>query len=172
MSSLQAFVADGFDEAERQLFEFVLDLRHAQAVGDRGIDVEGLLRDTLPPVLGHVLQRSHVVQAIRQLDEDDANIVDHRQQHLAEVLDLPFFARRQRDGPELGHALDDVGHVAAETLAQRVRGGQGVFQHVVQQPGGHADGIELHAGQDVGHLERVHQVWLAGMAHLPLVLEG
>ena len=54
----------------------------------------------------------------------------------------------------------------------RLEGGKGVFDHVVQQAGGDADGVELHVGEDVGHFQRVDQVRLAGMADLSLVLEG
>ena len=42
----------------------------------------------------------------------------------------------------------------------------------MQQPGGDGDDVELHVGQEVGHLERMDQVGLAGMADLSLVLEG
>ncbi len=49
---------------------------------------------------------------------------------------------------------------------------KGVFDDVVQQARGDAHRVELHFGQDVGHLERVDQVRLAGMADLSLVLQG
>ena len=39
-------------------------------------------------LLGQVLQRAHVVQAVGELDQDDADVVDHGQEHLAEVLGL------------------------------------------------------------------------------------
>jgi len=42
----------------------------------------------------------------------------------------------------------------------------------VQQPGGDRHDIELHVGEQIGDLERVHEVGLAGMAHLSLVLVG
>ena len=50
--------------------------------------------------------------------------------------------------------------------------GQGVFDDVVEQPGGDADSVELHVGEDVGDLERMDQVGLARMADLSLVLQG
>jgi len=42
----------------------------------------------------------------------------------------------------------------------------------VQQPRGDRDDVELHVGEEIGDLERVHEVRLAGMAHLSLVLVG
>ena len=112
------------------------------------------------------------MQPVGQLDEDDADVVDHRQEHLAEVLGLALLARRKRDRADLGDALDDVGDLRAEELRDALDGGQGVFDDVVEQAGGHRHHVELHVRQEVGHFERVHQVGLPGMAHLSLVLEG
>ena len=112
------------------------------------------------------------MQAIGELDEDDADVVDHRQQHLAEVFRLALFGRGERDRADLGHAFDDVRDVFAELLADLLRRREGVFDHVVQQAGGDADRVELHVGEDVGHLERMDEVGLARMADLSLVLQG
>src|SRR4030095_14187171 len=43
--------------------------------------------------------------------------------------------------------------------------------HVVKQPGGDGDDVELHVGQEVGDGERMDEVWLAGMTDLSTVLE-
>ena len=40
------------------------------------------------------------------------------------------------------------------------------------RPGGDAHRVELHVGEDVGDLERVDEIRLAGMADLSLVLQG
>ncbi len=49
---------------------------------------------------------------------------------------------------------------------------QRVLDDVVEQAGGDGDDVELHVGEEVGDLERVDEVGLAGMADLSLVLEG
>ncbi len=168
----QRFVPLRIEIAERQLLELVLHLAHPEAVGDRRVDVARFLRDLDPPLLGQVVQRPHVVQAIGELDEDDADVVDHRQQHLAEVLRLPLLARRERDGADLGHPFDDVRDVGAEELGDALDRGQGVLDDVVQEAGGDGDGVELHVGEEIGDGERVDEVGLPGMADLALVLEG
>ena len=167
----QRLVGLRLEVLERELLELVLDLAHAQAVGDRRVDVEGLLRDLDAPLLGKVMKRAHVVKPIRELHQDDADVIHHREQHLAEVLRLPLLARGERDRADLRDAFDDVGDLGAEQLVDTLRGGQRVFDHVVEQTGGHGHDVELHVGEKIRHLERVHQVGLAGMAHLPLVLE-
>ena len=168
----QRLVGLRLEVAERQLLELVLDLAHPEPVGDRRVDVARLLGDLDPPLLGQVAERPHVVQAVGQLDEDDADVVDHRQQHLAEVLGLPLLARRERDGADLGDAFDDVGDFGAEQLADALDGGQRVLDDVVEQAGGNRDRVELHVGEEVGDCQRVDQVGLARMADLAPVLEG
>ena len=118
------------------------------------------------------MQRAHVVQAVGELDEDDADVVDHREQHLAEVLRLPLLARREGDRAELRDTLDDVRDVAAEQLADASDRRLRVLDDVVEQTGRNRHDIQLHVGQLVGDLERVHEVGLAGVADLSLVLEG
>ena len=157
---------------ERQLFELVLHLAHPEAIGDGSVDVECLLGDLDAALLGQVMQRPHVVEPIRQLHEDDADVIHHRQQHLAEVLGLPFLARRERDRADLGDTLDDVRDLLAEQLLDPLRSRERVLDDIVEQPGGDSDHVELHVGQRVRDLERVYEIRLTRMAHLALVFEG
>ena len=124
------------------------------------------------PLLGQVVQRPHVVQPVGQLDEDDPDVVHHRQQHLAEALGLPLLARRELQARQLGHALDDVGDLFAEQLADLLDGVRRVLDDVVEQAGGDRDDVQPQVGQDVGHLERVDQVGLSRPPDLALVLVG
>ncbi len=59
-----------------------------------------------------------------------------------------------------------------EQFADPVDGRQRVLDNVVEEAGGDGDGIELEVGQEVGDRQRVYQIGLAGVAYLPLVLEG
>ncbi len=110
--------------------------------------------------------------AIRELHHDDADVVDHGQQHLAEVLRLPFLAGRKRDRAEFRHPFDDVGDVGAEHLLDALDAGERVFDDVVEQAGGDGHDVQAHVGEDVGDFERMDEVGFAGMADLSLVLEG
>jgi len=158
--------------AEGQLLQFVLHLTHPEAIGNRGVDVAGFLGDQDALLVGQMVQGPHVMQAVGELDEDHADVVDHCQEHLAEVLRLALLAGRKGHGADLGHALDNMGDFGTEELLDALDGGQGVFDNVVEEAGGDRDGIELHVGEEVGDGERMDEVWLAGMAHLAPVLEG
>ena len=168
----QRLVGLRLEVAERQLLELVLHLAHAEPVGDRRVDVARLLGDLDAALLRQVAERPHVVQPIGELDEDDADVVHHREQHLAEVLGLPLLARREGDRADLGDPLDDVGDLGAEELLDALDGRQGVLDDVVEQAGGDGDDVQLHVGQEVGDGERVDEVGLPRMADLSPVLEG
>ena len=169
----QRLVRLRLEVAERQLFELVLDLAHAEAVGDRRVDVAGLLRDLDAALLGQVVERPHVVEPVGELDEDDPDVVHHRQQHLAEVLRLALLARRRSgmalifvtpsttwatSGPKSSWIRSIVVRVSSTTSWSR--------------PAAMATDVQLHVGEEVGHGQRMDQVGLAGMAHLSPVLEG
>ena len=157
---------------EGELLELVLHLAHPETVGDRRVDVARLLRDLDAALLRQVVQRPHVVEPVGELDEDDADVVHHREQHLAEVLGLALLARGERNRAELGDPFDHVRDVGAEQLLDPLDRRLRVLDDVVQQPGRHRHDVELHFGEEIRDLERVDQVGLARMAHLSLVLVG
>ena len=138
---LDLVVGVGLEVLERQVFELPLDLPDAQAVGERGEDLQGLLGDLLLAVFGHRAERPHVVQAVGQLDDHDAQVLGHRQEDLAEV----------------GGAL--VGLAVALLAGLGLRAGRGQFRG---GGGVHAGaGGQFVAGLEVGELEfgdAVHQV--------------
>ncbi|KAF5028716.1 hypothetical protein DSECCO2_656140 [anaerobic digester metagenome] len=144
----------------------------AQAVGQGRVDVHRLLgNDRL--LLGLLeLQRAHVVQAVGQLDQDDADVVGHGENHLADVLGLGLFLGFEGDEADFGDAVDDVGHFLAEELFQLVHGGLGVLHGVVEQARGDAGRVQAHVRQDAGRFQRVRQIGLAGQAHLSGVGRG
>ena len=168
----EVLVARGLEVLEGQVLELVLHLAHAQPAREGGVDVHGLAGDPHPPLLGQVAQGAHVVQAVGELDEDDPDVIHHREQHLAVGLGLALLGGGEGDLADLGDALHDVEHVGAEVLLDPLGLGQGVLEDVVQQAHRHAGGVHPHLGQDGGHLEGVHEVGLAGGAGLSLVLDG
>ena len=163
-------VADGIDVAEAEVFEFAANFAHAEAVRDGRVDVERLAGNFLLALGREVLERAHVVQAVGEFDEDDANVVHHGQHHLAQVFGLLLFAGGEVDFADLGDALDDVRDLLAEFLADVDDRDRGVFDRIMQQAGGDGDGIHLHFGQHQRDFERMDEVGLAGGAGLSGVM--
>ena len=107
---------------EGEVLEVALDPRHAQAVGDRRVDLQRLARDA-PARLGRqVLERLHVVQPVGELDQDDPDVLGRGQDHLAEGLGLRLVAAHVRVAADLGDAVDQLGDLLAELRLQRPRG--------------------------------------------------
>ena len=119
-----------------------------------------------------MVQRSHVVEAVGELDQDDPDVIHHRQQHLAEVLGLTLLGRGQADGADLGHTFDDMRDFGAEQLMDALDRGEGVLDDVVKQTGRHGDDVQLHVGQEVCNCQRMDEIGLPRVAHLSPVLEG
>ena len=159
----------GIELAERTPLQLDLHPVDAEPVRERRVDLEGLLRDAAPGVLSHVLERAHVVQPIRELDQDHADVFRHREQHLPEVLRLVLRTTRELDLADLGETCDEVPDFLSKLIAQLLLGGQRVLDGVVQESGRDRDRIQAHLRQDLRDRERVGQVGLARQAHLALV---
>ena len=159
-------------KAKRKILKFAANHSHAQAVGDRRVDIQGFARNAQLFFGLEVLQRAHIVQAVGQLHHDDANVIDHRQQHLADVFRLARFRRGHVNAADFGDAFDEVRHVGAETFFYAGDGVFGVFDGVVQERGRQCGGIHAHVGKDVGDLEQVRDIRIAGGAELVAVALG
>jgi len=142
------------------------------AVGDGGVDVLGLAGDAAALGGAHAVQGAHVVQPVRQLDDDDAHVARHGQQHLAEVLGLGVLLGLELDAVQLGHAIHQFGGDLAEAVGNLLLGDGGVLHHVVQQAGHQRLGVQVPVGEDFRHRQRMGDVGLAGDAELPGVGVG
>jgi hypothetical protein len=157
---------------EGEILEFVLDRVHADAFGKRRVDIHRFHRDA-PALfrLGDVVEGPHVVQAIRQLDDENAQVVRHREQQLAEVLRLARPLRRAHvlEHGEFGDAVDELGDLGTELAVDLVESGNGVLDGVVQQGRRDGGGIEPHVGDDAGDLKRMGEIRRAAGALLGTV---
>ena len=155
---------------EREVLELPLDRVDAEPVRDRRVDLERLLGLLDLLLLAQVGQRPHVVQAVGELDHDDADVLRHRQDHLAVVLGLRLLAGGELDARQLRDAVDQQAHVLAEPQRDLVGGRLGVLDHVVQQRRRQHRRRLLQPRADLGDAPRVQDVLLAALAQLPVVV--
>ena len=161
-----------FEVLEAEIFERSADLPDAEPGRQRGVDLDRLARDALLLVRRQGGEGAHVVEAVGELDDDDADVFGHRDEHLAQVFGLGVFGDGgvfdvgQLEGAELGHAVDQLGDVDAEFDDQVVALDAAVFHHVVEQ--GSLDGrdVKLEFGAGDGGGEGVFDVWVAGAARV------
>ena len=158
----------GVQDRERQVLQLPLDARHPQPMCQGRNDFQ-----RLAGLAGLLLRRqephgAHVVQPVGDLDHQHPRVAGHGGDHLADSLALGGAA--QHHPVQLGDAVDEVGHLLAELLAQSLDGVAGVLDGVVQQRGHQSGGVHAQFGQDVGDGQRVGDVRVAGMAQLGGVL--
>ncbi|GHG65432.1 hypothetical protein GCM10018980_57150 [Streptomyces capoamus] len=157
----------GVEDREGEVLQLPLDGVHAEAVGERSIDLQRLPRLLLLLLALEVAHGAHVVQAVRELDDQDARVLGHRHDHLAHGLGLRGLA--ELDLVQLGDAVDEEGHGVAEVAAELVQAVLGVLDGVVQQPRHQCGRIHAQLGEDGGDGERVRDVRVAALALLAAV---
>ena len=149
----------GVQGREGEVLELPLHRVHAEPVGERGEDLQGLPGLALLLLPGQVAQRPHVVQPVGELDHQHPDVAGHRDHHLADGLRLGRLA--VLDLVQLGDAVDQRGDVLAELAAQLGQRVGGVLHRVVQQRGADRLGVHAELGQDRRHRERVGDVRVA-----------
>ena len=171
--ALDLLVLARMQRRERQVLELPLDRVDAEAVCDRRVDLQRLARLIELLLLRQRAERAHVVQAIGELDQDDAHVARHRHDHLAVVLGLRLVARGERDLGQLRDAVDEARDLLAEALLDLVERRRRVLDRVVQQRGAERLGVEQHPGADPRDANRVDDELLARAAALVgVVLAG
>ena len=161
------------ERLEGEVLELPLERVDTEPMRERRIDLERLLRLLDLLLLAQVLDRAEVVEAVGELDDDDAfSSLGHRRDHLAVVLGLRLLACLELDARQFRDAVDERGDLVAELLAQGAELDAGVLDDVVEERGGDRLLVEPQAGADRGDADRVRDEGLAGAALLPLVRSG
>jgi hypothetical protein len=155
---------------EGEVLELALDPLDPEPVRERRVDVQRLAGDALLRLGLHRLERPHVVGPVGELHEEDADVLRHRHDHLAEVLGLLLLLRvRRAELRELRDAVDELGDLLAEQLLDVRLGREGVLDGVVEEPGDDRRLVEPQLGEEPRHLERVDEVGFARLPDLSLV---
>ena len=95
------------------------------------------------------------MESVSELDEDDPDVVHHRQEKLSKVLNLLLFLRGELDLTQLGHAIDQVGDVFSKKFLNPLPSCQGIFDYIVKQAHRDTHNIQVHVGQNGGNLNRM-----------------
>ena len=110
------------------------------------------------------------MQPVGQLNDDDANVVHHRQQHFAIILRLTVFGGEEIDLAQLRDAVDAPRDFLAEVFLDIRYGDACILNDVVQQTGLDADDIEAHPGKNARHGQRMAHVGFARNPQLAFVI--
>ena len=166
------FVTDGVEVAQAAVLKFFLDVGDAEAVRDGGVDLHRLEGFVAPFLFRPGVAGAHVVQPVAQLDDHDAHVLAHGQQHLAQVFGLAVLDVGEGDLGQLGDAVHKQRDLRAELLADLVDADGGVLGHIVHEGGRHALAVHAELDQDARDAERVADIWFAAAAELAFVRGG
>lgn len=164
------FVGFGVEVFEGEIFEFAFDFADTETVGDRSEYFHGFACDAELLFRREVVECAHVVQAIGEFDNHDANVFRHREEHFAEIFEVVFFARTaEANFSELGDAVDEHGDFIAKLRADGFEGNRCVFGNIMQESGGDGAGLHADFGKDFADGQGVFDIVLSGLAFLSAV---
>ena len=115
---------------------------------------------------------THIVQAVRQFDQDDADIVAHRQQHLAEVVCLGLGLGIEMQMGQFADPVHQVCHPFTKAPPDFVLGGRGILDDIMQQGCHDSLAVHMHLGEDAGDFQRMMDVGFTAQALLPFMGTG
>ena len=152
---------------ERQILQLPLGALHTETVRDGRVDLHRLKRLGALLLGGLVGHRAHIVQAVGDLDEDDADVLGHGHEHLAQVLHLLVLFAGILHAAELRDALDDVRNGGAELAGNILMGEVRVLDHVVQERSNDGVFIQTHVDGDIRCGDAVRDIRRAVAPLLP-----
>ena len=85
-------------------------------MGKRRVDLHRFKRYRALLFLRLRTERAHIVQAVAELDEDDTDILRHREQHLAQVFDVLLFLVLDRERHYFCKSVNEHGNGRTELL--------------------------------------------------------
>lgn len=109
------------------------------------------------------------MQAVREFDQDHANVAGHGHGHLLEVFGLGFGLGLEVHLGQFADPVDQFGHGLTELRLQRFLGDTGVFDHVMQHRRHQALMVHVHVGKNIRHRKRMRDVRLTAAAALAVV---
>ena len=117
-------------------------------MGKGGVDLEGLPGYPELLVLPEGPEGAHIVQPVRQLDEDNPDVLRHDDEHLAEVFRLIVLEGFEGELAELCHSVHKGRHIRSEGLFQLLKGDVRILEDVVKEGCHEGDHVKLHIRED------------------------
>ena len=159
--------------AKGQFLQFAFHFLHADAFGQRSVNVKRFAGNPGTLFRRQKMQRPHVVQPVCQFDQKHPDVFRHRQQQLAEIFRLFGISGLLFDHRQFGQTVHQRGHLVAEQLTHLFHRGVGVLHRIMQKPGDHRSAVQFKLGQNTGHFDRMRIIRVAGCPKLrPVLFHG
>ena len=158
----------GIEGFEGEFFELPLHHVHAEAMRQGSVNLQRLLGLLLRGGGGDKTPGTGVVQAVGQLDEENADVAAHGDEHLAQRLRLCGCAVVHL--VQLRHAVNEVGDGLAILGCQLLERVVGVLNRIVQQRRDERRNRHSHLGQDRCHRDGMGDVGFTRLSHLAAMM--
>ena len=147
---------------QRQIIQLCLDLGNTEPLGNGRVNIHCLPGFFLLFSRGHKLQRPHIVKPVRQLDNDNADVLCHRKKHLAEILCLYFqLILRVTELSQLGHPVHKKRNLFSELPCDILQRHLCIFHRIVKHTGYDCLFIHFQVGQNNSHPQRMDNIGLS-----------
>ena len=165
-----------FQIFEREIIQLHLNLGNTEPLGDRRIDIHRFPCDALLFLRRHMLECPHVVQSVRQLDHDDADVLCHGKKHLAQILrlhlqliDVAALSSGKLQLLQLRNAIHEEFHVRSEFSADFFRRQDRILHIIMEESCHDCLLIQFQICQNDRNAQRMNNIGLTRLSHLSLV---
>ena len=145
-----------------EILQFPLNVVNSQTVSQGRIDFNGFLGNALLLFPAEYTKGTHIVEAVRQLDDNHPDILGHGQEHFTEIFQLLVFLVLVVELGEFCHPVHQESHLFAKhhlNVFQRIFR---ILHHIVEESGHNALGIHFQLRQNVGHRQGMDNIGLTG----------
>ena len=129
---------------------------------NRRIDIQRFRRDALLRLGRLILQRAHVMETVRNLDQNDADISCHGDEDLPVVgrLVLRIVLAPILQSTDLGHGVDKIRNFRTELSGKLLLTDAGIFNGIVQIAGRNRTRAAMKTCQNIGDIGQMNDIGL------------
>ena len=154
---------------ERKVFELPLDGADTKAMGYGSVNFKRFARLEDAAILLERRKRTHVMQAVGKLDDDDANVFAHGDEHLTNGCRLLIGQAPHLDARDLCDALHQLSDLRVKQLGHFFDRRRRIFHRVVKKSRTQRVGVHTQIGKNERHFYGVSNKRLTAFALLLLV---
>ena len=108
--------------------------------------------------MGHVVDRSEVVEPVCKLDNEHPDILGHGEEHLSQVFSLTFLLALKFEGAQFGDTINEFSDLSAKIPRHVFHCVGSIFNDIVQQTRSDSLGIHSEFSKYYSNCERMDQI--------------
>jgi hypothetical protein len=107
------------------------------------------------------IERAHIVQSVRQLDDNHAHVLCHCHENFTEIFRIRILLGLEHDFFQLGYACNKFKHLFAKFPFDILLACRRILNDVVQERGGNRRPVQAQIHQNIGYRAGVDKVRFA-----------